>query len=276
MSLEEIGALLREHKISPNELMGQNFAVDSTIFHKLSDYAKLQSDDIVLDVGAGFGFLAVYLSHRCKEVIAVEKDPKIADVLQGRTRNISNIKMILGDIFKVALPNFNKVVSLPPYYISSKLVTWLLQKPFEISILILQKEFSTRLVAEIGSEEYGWLTVLVNQRVETKLLDVLPREAFYPRPQVESVIASLKPWDKVRFNPLDDFLFQKVTRWLFTQRNKKLSNALLPFLKDALKMDKANAEKMIAALPLKTKRVRELAPSDFGAIADVLSKKNIL
>ena len=95
MSLKEIGALLREHKISPNELMGQNFAVDSTIFHKLSDYAKLQSDDIVLDVGAGFGFLAVYLSHRCKEVITVEKDPKIADVLKARTRNISNIKMIL-------------------------------------------------------------------------------------------------------------------------------------------------------------------------------------
>jgi 16S rRNA (adenine1518-N6/adenine1519-N6)-dimethyltransferase len=276
MSLKEIDALLREYEISPNKPLGQHFLVDFSIFPKLANYATLQDSDVVLDVGAGFGFLSKFLSRKCKEVIAVEKDLRLASFLREETKKISNINVITGDIFKVELPDFNKVVSLPPYYLSSRLITWLLSQQIDLVVLVLQREFADRLVATIGSEDYGWLKVVVDQRAEAKLRDTIPKESFYPKPEVESSIVTIRPLDKIPFNPENPFLFQRLTKWLFTQRNKKVSNALLPFLKKELRIDKAVAAETLRKLPFQDRRVRSLSPSDFGAIADGLSKqKNI-
>ena len=54
--------------------------------------------------------------------------------------------------------------------------------------MILQKEFANRLVAAVGSEDYGWLTVLTYQHAEVELLDAVSKEMFYPQPEVDSVI----------------------------------------------------------------------------------------
>ena len=72
--------------------------------------------------------------------------------------------VIEGDVLKVALPEFNKVIAAPPYYLSSQLVTWLLERKVDCAVLILQKEFADRLVAPVGSEEYGWLTVVTKPK----------------------------------------------------------------------------------------------------------------
>ena len=61
---------------------------------------------------------------------------------------------------KVQLPPFNKAIAAPPYYLSSQLVMWLLERKVDCAVLIVQKEFAQRLVAPVGSEEYGWLTVV--------------------------------------------------------------------------------------------------------------------
>jgi 16S rRNA A1518/A1519 N6-dimethyltransferase RsmA/KsgA/DIM1 with predicted DNA glycosylase/AP lyase activity len=58
---------------------------------------------------------------------------------------------------------------------------------------------------------------------------------------------------------------------LFTQRNKKLGNALAPFIRSTRKVDKAEAEKVACAFPLRDKRVREMSPKDFGALANALA-----
>ena len=75
-------------------------------------------------------------------------------------------------------------------------------------MLILQKEFANRLVASVGSEDYGWLTVVTNQHAEVQLLDSVPKEMFYPQPEVDSIILSLKPWSKKPFEVKDASIFQ--------------------------------------------------------------------
>jgi 16S rRNA A1518/A1519 N6-dimethyltransferase RsmA/KsgA/DIM1 with predicted DNA glycosylase/AP lyase activity len=79
------------------------------------------------------------------------------------------------------------------------------------------------------------------------------------------------PWKTAPFEVKDAAFFKQMVRWLFTERNKKVGNALVPFIRSARKVDKAEAEKIACALPLREKRVRELLPRDFGALANALT-----
>ena len=272
MSFEETKQLLRTHRIVPNKLLGQNFMVKSSLYPKLCMYASLDKDDVVLDAGAGFGWLTCFLAEKCKTVVAVEKDPHVALVLREQVRNLSNVTVIEGDVLKAELPSFNKVIAIPPYYLSSQLVMWLLERKVDCTVLIVQKEFADRLIASVGTEEYGWLTVVTYQYAEGELLDAIPKDMFYPQPEVDSVILRLKPWSTKPFEIKEPTFFVRMMKWLFTQRNKKLGKALTPFTRDWFKLSKQDAEKITLSLPNHDKRVRELSPKDFGAIANALPK----
>lgn len=270
MSLEETKQLLRAYRIAPNKLLGQNFMVEPSLYPKLCMYASLEASDVVLDAGAGFGFLTRFLASKCKVVIAVEKDPQVANVLREQVKVVSNVQVIEGDVLKVELPHFNKVISIPPYYLSSNLVTWLLDRKIDCALLILQREFVNRLKASVGSENYGWLTVLTSQAAEVEVLDEVTARMFFPQPEVDSVVLRLKPWNTKPFEIKDAVFFRKMVKWLFTQRNKKLSKALAPFLKSTLKLSKQGAEKCALELSFHDRRVRELSAKEFGAIANAL------
>ena len=270
MSLEETKQLLRTYRIAPNKLLGQNFMVEPTLYPKLCSYAALGNGDVVLDAGAGFGFLTRFLSDKCKAVVAVEKDPQVAKVLREQTSGFGNVTVVEGDVLKTALPPFNKVIAIPPYYLSSKLVMWLFERRVDCAVLIVQKEFADRLVARVGSEEYGWLTVVAYQQAEAELLDAVAKDLFYPQPEVDSVIVSLKPWSAKPFEVKDEAFFTRLVKWLFTQRNKKLGKAVAPFIKSAFKMTKQDAEKLALSVPFHERRVRELSPKDFGEVANAL------
>jgi 16S rRNA (adenine1518-N6/adenine1519-N6)-dimethyltransferase len=271
MSLEETKRLLRTYGITPNKVLGQNFMVAPKLYAKLCSYALLKKSDIVLDVGAGFGFLTVYLADKCKAVVAVEKDSKVATVLREQVKGLRNVQVVEGDLLKTALPWFNKVIAIPPYYLSSDLLTWLLERKIDCTLLIVQKEFAARLIAPIGSEEYGWLTVLTNQQCNAELLDTVHKDLFYPQPEVDSVILRLKPWRIRPFEVKNTFLFAQMVRLLFTERNRKLSKAISPFLRHHLKLNKEEAKKLELSLPFRDSRVRKLSPKDFGELANVLS-----
>ena len=270
MSLERIQHLLKTHRISPNKLLGQNFMVEPAFYPKLSAYADLGISDVVLDAGAGFGLLTKYLSERCRGVVAVEKDPQLANYLREEFKGVTNINVIEGDVLKAQLPPFNKVIAAPPYYLSSQLVLWLLGRNVDCAVLIVQREFSERLVAAVGTEEYGWITVIVQQQEQVELLDAVPKEMFLPPPEVDSVIISIKPLQTKPFTIKNQTQFIQLTKWLFTQRNKKLAKALVPFIRVNYNLSKQEAKKITDILPFSEKRPRELSPKDFGVIADVL------
>ena len=193
-------------------------------------------------------------------------------VLREQVKNLDNVSVVEGDVLKVALPEFNKVVAIPPYYLSSHLILWLLERKVDCAVMILQKEFANRLVASCGSEEYGWITVVTNQGAAVELLDSVTKEMFYPQPEVDSVIVSLKSWRTKPFEVKDQVSFVRMTKWLFTQRNKKLGKAIAPFIKSNFKLSKQDAEKLSHSLPFSERRVRELSPNDFGVLTNALSK----
>ena len=264
--------LLRRYRIFPKKRLGQNFMMEPSIFECMADYASLSRNDVVLDIGAGLGFLTSFLADKSKCVLAVESDSRLVSVLHEELRDLSNVKLIEGNILKVQIPQFNKVVSAPPYYISSSLLPWLFNKNFECAVLIFQEEFADRLVASVGTEGYGWLTVVVYCHLEVELLDKVPKSMFYPQPEVDSIIVRLKPKKSPPFLLKDKALFKQLVQALFTQRNRKVRNAVLPFLKSKHVTTAENAVKLADSLPFHDKRVRELAPEDFGALANALAK----
>jgi len=269
--LQRAKHLLRLYGFFPKKRLGQHFTVNSDMLQRLVSHASITKDDIVLEVGAGLGFLTQLLSSKCKKVIAVEVDPKIVRILRKQLHSLQNVDLIEGDILKVSLPPFNKVVSAPPYSISSPLLFRLLERNFDWAVLILQKEFAERLAASVGSKDYGRLTVTIYYRADVELLDYVPRTMFYPPPDVDSMMVRLKPRGSP-FQVDDEETFFELVRTLFTQRNKKVRNALIPFLRKR-EITGKEAVELADSTIYSAKRVRELAPEDFGILANELLRK---
>jgi len=274
--LEKTKRLLQEYRVYPRKRFGQNFMIDNNLMQRMVLYAAINNHDVVLEVGAGLGFLTHMLSRKCKRVVAVEVDPKLVQLLRDRFKDIKNIELIEGDVLTAEIPSVNKVVSIPPYSISSLLLFWLLERSFDIAVLTFQKEFAERLVAPVASRDYSRLTVMTYYRADAELLDYVPRTAFYPPPDVDSVVVRLKPKSTLPFRVRDEQAFFEFVRVVFTQRNKKLRNAVVPFLvKRGIPREKA--QKLADSLTFHDKRVRELAPEDFGALTnEVLEKASLL
>jgi 16S rRNA (adenine1518-N6/adenine1519-N6)-dimethyltransferase len=263
--------LLRLYGFFPKKRLGQHFAVNSDMLQRLVSHASLTEDDIVLEVGAGFGFLTHLLSSKCKKVVAVEVDPQLVSFLRKQLHSLQNVDLIEGDILKVSLPPFNKVVSAPPYSLSSPLLFRLLERKFDWAVLILQKEFAERLAASVGSKDYGRLTVTIYYRADVELLDYVPKTMFYPPPDVDSMMVRLKPRDPP-FQVDDEETFFELVRTLFTQRNRKVRNGLIPFLRKH-EITGKEAVELADSTVYSVKRVRELGPEDFGILTNELLRK---
>lgn len=236
-------------------------------------YALIKEEDIVLEIGAGLGFLTRFLAQKSMRVIAVEIEHSLIKILREMICDLSNVNLIEGDILDVLVPQFNKVVSTPPYYISSSLLLWLLNRKFDCAVLIFQKEFAEKLVASVGSQNYGRLAVLTHYLAKVDLLDNVSRNMFFPPTKVESIVVRLKP-RQPPFSAENRETFFELVNMLFTQRNRKIKNAIMPFL---LKrgMIKKNAKMLVESLTLHDERVRELAPKDFGLLTNELLLRDV-
>jgi len=269
--LQETRLLLRRFRFFPKKRLGQNFLVDSGLLQRLVSYASLSDKDVVLEVGAGLGFLTRLLAQRCRRVLAVEIDSRLVKILKEQLSGLRNVELIESDVLEVSIPSFNKVVSTPPYSISSPLLFWLLEKEFDCAVLAFQREFAERLNASVGCKEYSRLTVSTYYRADVELLDFVPKELFYPPPDVDSIVVRLKP-RKPPFRVADEKLFSELVQTLFTQRNRKVRKSIIPFLQRQ-GFGREEALKIADSILFHDKRVREFAPEDFGAIANEVARK---
>jgi len=215
--------------IPPLKRFGQHFLIDTQVRDRLVESAELNRSDTVLEVGPGLGFLTSILAAQAGRVIAVEKDRTLASYLRRKFADRQNLTVLQEDALKMTVPDSAKIVSSPPYNISSKLILLILESHFYLASLLLQKEFAGRLIAPSGSRDYGRLTVMFQTRAEAKLVEDVPRTAFYPKPKVDSAIVVIKPGNKPSL--ADKELFEDMVRMLFTQRRRRLLGVLTRYLK---------------------------------------------
>ncbi|MFH1787164.1 MAG: 16S rRNA (adenine(1518)-N(6)/adenine(1519)-N(6))-dimethyltransferase RsmA [archaeon] len=202
--------------------LGQDkvFLIDENFLDKEVGYAQITKGDTVLEIGCGIGNLTERLVEKAGKVIAVEKDANLAKICRVRVQ-AKNLEVITGDALKIALPRFDRAVSNLPYSISAPITFRLLEQDFKTAVLVYQKEFGDKMVAQPGDSNYGRLSVMVQAKADVELLDAIPKTCFTPVPKVDSRIIRLTP----RRRDLPDN-FADVVRALFQHRRKLCKNAL--------------------------------------------------
>ncbi len=213
--------------------------------------------ETVLEPGPGQGALPRLLVQQAGRVVAIEKDAQLASRLREDFRGFSTLTVLAGDILKMkdSVPSFNKLVSTPPYYISSRLMLLLADSKFDIASVVFQKEFGERLMAKPGTSDYGRLTVSITRKLDVKWMRDISRTSFKPMPKVDSALLSFMP-RRIR-TELDEILFEEMVRGMFNQRRRLAKSSMLHFL--SLKYGRMVAKEISEKLVLPDKRVYELS-----------------
>jgi len=253
--------------LRPLRRLGQNFLIDKAVRDLLLGSADLDRSDIVLEVGAGRGFLTEALVDRVGKVIAIEKDPRLVSLLRQKYRGSRRLRIIEGDILKTKLPRFNKVVSTPPYYISSRLILLLISKRFRCAALTLQKEFAQRLAARPCSPDYGRISVMVQHRCSVELAGLISRTSFRPVPEVDSAVVVMHN-KKAQVPVKSERMFSDMVRFMFTQRKRKANKVLRSYLES---IGRGEFRPQVGAL-LRDERVFQLTVSDFERLSNEVFK----
>src|SRR3990167_9337678 len=220
-SKDVIQKLCRAYNISPLRECGQNFLISRDVLDDMVEAADLKKDDIILEVGPGFGTLTLELAKRVEKVIAVEQDKILINALQENLKkeNINNVEIIEGNVLQVnsyshseqseesqrkgsfaefilseanvlrmTLNENYRIGSNLPYQITSRFLRQFLEaenKPQDITIMV-QKEVAQRIVAKPG--DMSLLAVSVQFYGETEIVRNVSKDCFWPEPKVDSSI----------------------------------------------------------------------------------------
>jgi len=268
----EIRALLAKRGIRPSKKVGQNFLVDEKVVAREIEEAEIKPHENVLEIGPGPGTITFDIAKRAKAVYVIEKDKRLAAVLKEEMekRGTKNVELIIGDALKAKWPPFDKLVANIPYQISSGVIERL-GKSGKPAVLVLQKEFAERLVAEPGEPAYSRITILARYFFTPVIVELVSRAAFWPQPEVDSAIVKFYP-RKTRPEVFDEAFFFKVVKALFSHPNKTAGNALYAARRD-FEIGKEKADELKGGMPLREKRVFNLEMQDLVDIANWLFEK---
>lgn len=248
----------------------QHFLIDQNAIGRIADLADVR-DKKVLEVGPGNGALTRALLDRGARVHAIELDSILCEQLAERfSSEIATGQLVLqhGDATRCPLPPFEITVSNLPYSASSKITFRVLDRGFEVAVLMYQTEFAERMVAPLGSKDCGRLSVMVQTYSVVQQAFRLPPQCFSPRPQVNSTVVKIFPRDPI-FYISDRRLYADVVRALFSHRRKTVRNCLKGSTGSML--SGVWVERVLEALPeeILASRPEQLYLEDFATITNI-------
>ena len=259
--------ILKKNGIKLDKRKGQNYLVNQDVLSKIIQSSELSKNDRVLEIGAGIGTLTIPLAENANKVYAVEQDQRVAQVLKKRLKQLEldNVELIVDDATQMDLPQANKIVSNLPYQISSPITFKILENPFEMAVLMYQKEFAQRMVATPGERNYSRLSVMMYLYSEVEMLFNVSENDFFPKPKVASAVIKLKPKNDVNIDPF----FLDVTRAMFQHKKKKIRNALIDSYHEIGDFDKTELKSILSELDqnMMNERVFKISPEELLKIS---------
>jgi len=290
-------ARFRAEKLRATRRLGQHFLADLNLAGKIVDLLPPPAAGPVLEIGPGLGALTFLLVERGYRVLAVEIDPRLAAWLEealtpwpeawvrrADIRELDVTALAAGLMAESAGGCDRKpagaapaqklqVIGNLPYYATSEILIQLLAHRRYLGDLVLtmQREVGARLSAPPGSRTYGSLSVALGLRASIESCLRLPATAFWPAPDVESMVVRLR-WRETPGLPagVSDRVFERIVRAAFAQRRKRLENSLAT----TLEIDRADATAAAeeACVPAGA-RAEALSPEDFVRLAAALLKR---
>ena len=264
--------------------LGQNFLINSDVIDDIIDFSQITKNDVVVEIGAGVGFVTEQLVKYAKKVIAIELDEEAIKEL--KKIECDNLEIIHQDILKTDISSLSdekvKIVANIPYYITAPIISHLLGEIDDLNnknrnsikdiILMVQEEVARRIVAteKSPSKQYGVLTILAQFWADCEIIRLVGRKSFYPAPKVNSALVSLKINDKPKLELSDYSFFRRIVKAGFSQRRKNIKNCLINNGFDKLlvknSLQKLNIDENI--------RGESLSIESFGKLAEELKNEN--
>ncbi|NJK36669.1 MAG: 16S rRNA (adenine(1518)-N(6)/adenine(1519)-N(6))-dimethyltransferase RsmA [Oscillatoriales cyanobacterium RM2_1_1] len=226
----------------PRKQFAQHWLRHPPTLDRIITAAQIGLGDRILEIGPGTGVLTTRLIQGAEAVVGVEIDRDLCQSLTQKFAAAENFLLLQGDILTLDLanqladfPRFwppNKVVANIPYNITGPILEQLLgtistprPDPFELIVLLVQKEVAQRLVAQSGSRAFGALSVRVQYRANCEWICDVPARCFQPPPKVDSAVIRLcpRPQQPPAENPR---YLETLVKLGFSSKRKMLRNNL--------------------------------------------------
>jgi 16S rRNA (adenine1518-N6/adenine1519-N6)-dimethyltransferase len=243
----QIRRLLEAAGIRPNKRFGQNFLIDRNLMSLLVASAGIGKDDVVLEVGCATGSLTEELAKKAGFVITVEIDRGLVEIAERQLAGFGNVQIISADVLydkhtinadiidevKKARQKFGGrflLVSNLPYSAATPLMLNLVCGPVvaDAMYVTMQKEVAERMTADVGSSEYGILSIILACFGDLKVIRKMPAAVFWPMPKVESAMISfVRNRQKAERVENAETLASVVS--LFMQHRRKMVKAIVKY-----------------------------------------------
>jgi len=244
--------------------MGQCFLEDAQVLKMEARLADVAGKS-VLEIGAGDGRLTIEL-HRAgaKNIVAIEKDRKLAKELRMRFSSYKTIKIVQADFLEYAKDagKFERIVGNIPYYITSQILFSLAKMEFGKALLCVQKEFAQKMVAEAGERNYGRLSVTSQVNFNAQIVGFVSRDKFAPSPKVDSALVLLEKTGR----GLDEYESGFIAA-VFAHKNKSVHAALFD-ARSYFGKSKVQMREIGASIKYNARRVNSLSKDEVLELAE--------
>ena len=167
-------------------------------------------------------------------MVAIEVDPVLVHYLRQKFRDAldaGRLILVESDILKADLGAWGPaaIAGNLPYYITSPILERIFaaRERWERAVILVQAEVAARIVAQPGSRDYGYFSVLVQAQARAERLFEVPRASFRPPPKVDSAVVRLEPGDPNRHFGIKNLQsFLKFAGNCFRYKRKTLRNNL--------------------------------------------------
>lgn len=228
MTKGDIQKLLQQTGLRPERAAGQHFLLDDSVVERMADIASLKKNDVVLEIGPGFGILTRELLRRGARVIAIELEKRLTAFLRTTLAGEKKLTIVEGNVLRTRIDQLvtdgrYKLISNLPYSTTSGVFRQFLSqspRPSQLTVLI-QREVADRIVAPPGQMSLLSLSVQYYSHPQ-KHFDV-PPSSFFPLPAVVSSVLSAT---NIKTGDQEAEMMFRLARMAFAGRRKQLQNSL--------------------------------------------------
>ena len=263
MDKQQYFAGIETYRLMAKHEVGQNFLIDYDAAERIVNAAEIKPGEQVIEIGSGAGSLTYFLSLSEGEVTAIDIDEALILKLQQDFGD--SVQVQYGNGAKWDYSPYDKIIGNLPYYITSLLIERALVTGTKAKrmVFMVQKEAGERLLAGVGTKDYGPLPILIALLCNAKRAFTVRRSSFVPAPHVDSAVLI---FDMKETRDEDVLKAYKIAQSLFLQRRKTLFNNLKNYLHDAEKARETLEKLGISELL----RPEQVTPSQFLALTQSL------
>ncbi|MGC4190086.1 MAG: rRNA adenine dimethyltransferase family protein [Thermomicrobiales bacterium] len=208
--------------------LSQNFLHNRRLVQSLVRQSGIGPDDLAIEIGPGRGIITDALAEAARHVLAIEKDPVHAAIVQRRLEAAGreNVTVFAADFLDFPLPATPyRIFANIPFAITAAIVGKLTTgtAPPASAHLVVQQEAAERfmgapIVTLQAATLHPWFACSIDHRFQ--------RRDFSPPPQVDCVLLRIERRPSPLLAPEERQRYEEMTSTLFSAWKPSVESAL--------------------------------------------------